>query len=64
MSDITRRLKKAEKVLNVGNHEKQIAEIVSFGGGEPPKDHDNVYNIIRYVRYEDVCRRQKMTCEV
>ena len=60
MSDINRRLKKAEKALNIGSEkEKRIVGIVWFAGEELPPDEDHGDYILRYVSFEDVCNRGK-----
>ena len=53
MSDIRRRLKKAEEKLNI-NQEHTTVNIVYFGGGKLPPDHTNGNITIHHVAYEDV----------
>lgn len=57
MSNIRRRLKKAEQKLNI--NEKHITvNIVYFGEGELPPDHTDGNITVHHVAYEGV-RREK-----
>ena len=55
MSDIRRRLKKAEDKLNI-NQEHITVNIVYFGGGKLPPDRTNDNITVHHVAYEDVRR--------
>ena len=57
MSDIRRRLKKAEDKLNL-IQERVTINMIHWGRGESPPDHTSGPMNIHYVRYEDV-RREK-----
>ena len=59
MSDMSRRLKKIEKALNVDKEEGRVAEIVLFCDGKLPPDQTHGNLTIRHVRYEDICERQE-----
>jgi len=59
MSDMNRRLKKVEKVLNVSQGEPKVAEIVMFCDGELAPDRIVGNVIVREVRYDDVMKRQE-----
>ena len=52
MSDIRRRLKKAEEKLNL-NEEHITVNIVHFGGELPP-DHTDGNITVHYVTHEDI----------
>ena len=57
MYDMNRRLKKAEKMLNVDN-EQQVVEIVQFCDGPLPPDQTQGNLTIRHVRYNDICKEK------
>lgn len=58
MSDIHRRLKKAEEKLNL-NQEQITVNIVCFSGRELPPDDTKGSMTLHYVAYEDV-RKEKV----
>ena len=67
MSDIRRRLKKAEEKLNL-NQEHKIVTIVDYSGfvdssGELPPDRTYGNITVRYVAYEDVSKDKALQCE-
>ncbi|MHC4121596.1 MAG: hypothetical protein ACYSWO_29335 [Planctomycetota bacterium] len=53
MSDIRRRLKKAEEKLSI-NEKHTTVNVVYFGGGESPPDHTHGNTTTHYVAYEDI----------
>ena len=53
MSDIRRRLKKAEEKLNL-NQKHITFNLVYFGRGELPPDRTDGNITIRHVRHEDI----------
>jgi hypothetical protein len=57
MSDLNRRLKKAESKLNV-NKEQRIVEIVQFCDGPLQPDHTDGNIKTRYVRFDDICKKK------
>lgn len=59
MSDIRRRLKKAEDKLNL-NQEQITVNIVHWGRGKLPPDHTSGPMNIHYVRYEDKPKEEKV----
>jgi hypothetical protein len=59
MYDMNRRLKKAEKALNVGQEEQRVVEIVMFCDGELPPDHTEGNVTIHCVKYDDVCKKKE-----
>jgi hypothetical protein len=59
MSDINRRLKRIEKALNVGQEEEpQVLQMIIFGEKLPP-DRKLGNTIIRFVRYEDIRKKEE-----
>jgi hypothetical protein len=58
MYDMSRRLKKVEKALNV-DKEQRVAEIVYFGDGLLPPDQTYGNLTIRYVRFYDIYNKKK-----
>jgi len=59
MYDMNRRLKKAEKALNVGQEEQRVVEIVMFGDGELPPDRIDGNVTMRHVRYDDTRKKKE-----
>ena len=55
MSNMNRRLKKVEKVLNLNEDERPTPAIVFFGGGELPPDPLGIH----YVSYEEICKEKE-----
>jgi hypothetical protein len=63
MSDIRRRLKKAEEKLNL-NEEHITVNIVHFGGGECPPDRTDGNITIHHVKHEDIREEKEQPCEI
>jgi len=57
MSDLNRRLRKLEGKLNV-DKEPRVAEIVWFANAPLPPDHTEGNITIRYVRFDDICKKK------
>jgi len=58
MYDMNRRLKKAEKTLNI-DKEQQVVQIVDFSNG-PLQPYQTCGNLmIRHVRYSDICKEKE-----
>ena len=58
MSNLNRRLKRAEKKLNV-EKEQQVVQIVQFSDGPLPPEQTCGNLIIRHVRYIDICKEKE-----
>ena len=57
MYDMRRRLKKAEKKLNI-EQEPITFNIICYGEGKLPPDNNQGNITIHYVRYDDICRKE------
>lgn len=59
MYDMSRRLKKIEKALKVGQEEQRVLNMIMFHNGELPPDHTVCNTTIHYVRYEEVIKERE-----
>jgi hypothetical protein len=64
MSDLNRRLKKIENVMNIDKPRQKVLNIVDFSDGELEPDKTDGNITIHHIRYSDICRKDNQQCEI